>query len=267
MNQPMTPPPPPTTPPPSATPAKKGLPTLAWVAIGCGGLILVAALVVGGLLFWGARKAQEGLASFEDNPEMAAAEMLVRFNPQLELVEKDEEAGTLTIRDKKSGEVITADVDEISEGRLSFKTGDEETTVTFGPNEGDAGEGLRVTTSGDEGTSELKIGGVDVDDIPDWVPVYPGAEPTGTFLNRSPDTVTGAFSLSTTDSPDEILEYYAEVIEDLGLELDRTSFSQGGTEGGSVGGSSDDGSRELRVTAIGNAEGETAVSINFSHSP
>ena len=98
---------------------KKGLSPWAWVAIGCGGLLLVAMIVmmVGGMFV--AKKVGDFAEDFEENPA-AAAEMLIKMNPDLELVDSDRDAGTMTIRNKEDGEVITVNYEDIEKGKLSF---------------------------------------------------------------------------------------------------------------------------------------------------
>jgi hypothetical protein len=93
-------------PPPPGSPQapKKGLSPLAWVGIGCAVLFVLGLLVLGGIVGVGGYFAKKAAAKFEKNPTMAAAEMVVRLNPDLELVSSDEKTNTLTIKDKKTGE-------------------------------------------------------------------------------------------------------------------------------------------------------------------
>jgi len=52
---------------------------------------------------------------------MATAELMVKANPDLDLVESDAEAGTLTIRNRRTGEEVTMSAKDIQEGRVQFK--------------------------------------------------------------------------------------------------------------------------------------------------
>jgi hypothetical protein len=79
------------------TPKKKGLPTIAWIGIGCGVLALVMAVVVGSVVLWGFGKVKE--AGFDpelmkENPALAMARMAINASPDLEEVEYDEESTT-----------------------------------------------------------------------------------------------------------------------------------------------------------------------------
>jgi hypothetical protein len=251
-----TPPPPPA----GATPKKKGLSPLAWVGIGCGGLLLLAiiAFVVAGAigLSWLGGKAKE----FEDNPAMASAKLMVRMNPELELVEADDEAGTLTIRNKETGEVMTVGLDEIEEGRIRFESEDGE-EITLGMEEGEEGEGA-FTVRDESGNTRMRIGAGGEEDIPSWVPRYEGAEAQGTMYQQSGGEVSGGFSFETEDSPDEVLDYFAEAFADAGLEETGRSSSQVG-EGRYATINGEGGGRTVGVMVT--SEGETTqVVVSYS---
>jgi hypothetical protein len=252
--------PPPATPPPAASPAKKkGLSPLAWVGIGCGALVLIAIIVfAAGVMFVG-KKARDLAGDFESNPAMAAAKLAVQLNPELEVVESDEEAGTLTVRNKKTGEVLTLDLEEIEQGKLGVLTGEgKEATVTFGGAEG----GVEIEAEQEGTTSRLRFGaGAGADDIPSWVPIYPGTEPASNFTSTTDEGTQGAFSLSTSDAPDEVLDWYAEEVQDLGMTPERSTFSTPASRGGLISGEA--GGRQLNVTVMSQAEG-TLVTVTFS---
>lgn len=257
MNQPTAPPPPPPAQhAPAPPPQKKGLSPLAWVGIGCGGLLVIALLVfvVGGMLV--AKKARDVVGDFEGNPAMAAAEAVVRLNPELELVESDREAGTLTIRNERTDEVITVDLEDVENGNFGFDVDGEESRVSFGE------EGIEVTSEADGKTSRVKIGGGDASEIPDWVPIYPGTEPASTFVSSQGGSTSGAFALNTEDRPEDVLEWYTGELDDLGVsEPSRSSFEAGDTRGGSITGKSDSG-RQLNVSAMARDEG-TVITVTF----
>ena len=84
-------------------PAKKGLPVWAWVGIGCGALVVVVLIVVTVAGFLVANKVKDVAADFEKNPAMATARMIVKLNPDLEEVSTDDEEGTITVRNTKTG--------------------------------------------------------------------------------------------------------------------------------------------------------------------
>lgn len=105
---PMPPPPPPA--------VRKGIPALGWIGIGCGTLVVIAVIASAVLIGW----CQRTLGDFTGNPEKAAAEMIVRFHPDLTLVGSDDAKGEMTVR-TSSGEEVTVSYKEISEGRFSVR--------------------------------------------------------------------------------------------------------------------------------------------------
>jgi hypothetical protein len=95
-------------------PPKKGLSTCAKIAIGC----LVALLVVmGGCaiatymgLSWLGGKAKSFAEDMEKNPDavlVKTVEFALKLNPEVEVVSSDPKNGTITLREKKSGKVVT----------------------------------------------------------------------------------------------------------------------------------------------------------------
>lgn len=117
--------------------------------------IIAVVLVIG----WGARKVNEVAQDFQENPAKKAAEMVVKFNPDLEMVSSDEVAGTMTIKMKDTGEEVTLDYQDIADGKFSVTTAEGTTTVD--------GSGGKVTTTTPEGTTVVGGGG-GVEQMPDW---------------------------------------------------------------------------------------------------
>ena len=236
---------------------KKGMSPWAWVAIGCGGLIVVFAIVVSLSGMFLAKKAADFVEDVQENPE-AAAEMLIKMNPDLELVESDRDAGTITIREKDSGEVITVNYEDIKEGKLTFET--DEGEMTFSASE-DSEEGLfTVTTDGEE---TMRVGSSDMDSLPDWVPVFPGGTTTGTYSATTPDGVSGSFQLTSSESVDDVLAFYVEQFEDDEWSVQKTEYSGPDGKGGQVIASVED--RTVMVILSTSEEGTQAM-VNYNDS-
>jgi hypothetical protein len=232
---------------------KKGLSPLAWIAIGCAGLVVIGilAVTVGGVFV--ARKAKDVIEDFEKNPAKAAAQAVVRFNPELEMVESDDEAGTMTVRNTRTGEVATLDFNEIAEGRFSWETAEGKVQLDVTDEEGG---GLRMTTP--EG--EARIGGGAGAQVPDWVPRYPDTEIKGAYSSRSGEEESGAFSFETTDSPSEVLDSLQERLEDEGYEVTRQTYEAAGQEPqGSLSAERADAQRTITVVATRQGSTTTAA--------
>ena len=247
--------------PPPAPAKKKGLHPLVWVAIGCGGLIL---LILIGMFAAGAfvvHKAKGWVEKAEANPALAAAEMVVRMNPELELVAKDADAGTMTIRNKKDGETITLSFDEIAKGNFSFEKDGERTEIRF--QKDDEGGTLRI--EGPDG--EMVFGAnVDRENLPGWVPLYPGATFEGQGFMKTGDAVRGAFVQKSTASPQEVAAFYRERFSELSIPVQTiTSDSDEGGEMIWLNGS--EGERSLSVHVGKDEEGKTAIQVSFTGTP
>jgi len=204
---------------------KKGLGALAWIAIGCGGLIIIAFVVMSAGVWFAGKKIKGMAEDFEENPAKSAAELIVKMNPELELVESDDDEGTITIRVKESGEVATFDYSEIEKGKLSFESS--EGSVKFDATA--EGEGGVFTVETDEGTTQWGAG-VDVTDELDWFPEYPDTTNVQTaFSQQMEGQASGAFSFSTSDSASEVLAFYSKELEDAGFSVQENVSTQGGT--------------------------------------
>ena len=241
-------------------PAKKGIPGWAWIGIGCAALVMVVLIVVmvGG--FFVARKVQDVAADFEENPALATARMIVKLNPELEEISTDEEAGTMTIRNSKTGEEITVNFEDIEEGRFSFTTDEGEITV-------DASEmkesGSLKVTDGD-GAVVFSTGGAVSEDVPSWVPVYPGSDPTSRHTMRTEEEQTGGFELETSASVKEALDFYKAALEAEGYEVAVNTFTQDDSEGGMVNGSHSEKGRNVVAIFSSDSGGPTKIVISYS---
>jgi hypothetical protein len=248
---------PPQPPPSAAPPKKKGLPPLAWVAIGCGALIVIAGLVVMGLVGFAGYKLKQVAKDIEDKPVTTIARMYALANPELELVEADEETRRITFRNTKTGETLTVDADDIKEGRISFETPQGKMTIDA---EGGQESGT-VTLTTEEGTAVLR-GGTDAEGVPDWVPRYPGAEVTGTFSMDAGDVESGTFVQATDDSIAEVAAWFEGELEGAGYAVQSHSMSGGGRVQRTLIATSDATSRTVTVT-VGTSDGRTQAAVQY----
>ena len=240
-------------------PERKGLHPLAWVGIGCGVIlvIVVIAMLIGG--FFLARTVKNVAEDFENNPGLAAARFVVKASPELEEVETDEDAGTMTIRNKKTGELITVNFDDIKEGRFSWTADGEEVSVDVS----DAESGTVKIESSDGDGFQLTTGDAVNAEIPDWVPVYPGTEPKNRGSMKTNETVSGNYTTTTDDGVDEVLEYFRESLESAGYEVNVNTFSSDDTGGGMINGSLESEGRTV-VVIVGTDDGATGITVTHT---
>lgn len=250
---------PPGAPQPPA-PQKKGLSALAWVGIGCGVIIvLMVIFLVGGGVY---------LKHRFGNPR-GLAELVVRANPDLEVEKVDDQNQSLTIRNKKTGEVGTISFADIKNGKLNFKS--DKGSATFGLNTGDKDQGLTIKTTDDKGKeSTLNFNAGAAKDVPSWVPMYPGASTQqGGFSASSGEGKGGTLILSSSDSTDKVAAYYESEMKKAGFDVQKMTFSAGNNEGATnLTGTSADKKRTLTVgvTKSSGSNG-TGVSVSWAEKP
>ncbi len=230
------------------------------MAIGCGVILVIGAIVVVGMVGAGAWFAKKQLAKFEDNPAVAAAELAVRANPDLEVVESDPKAGTLTVRNTKTGEVVTWNAEDIEQGKFSITTS--EGTATF---EGSAGEGQFKITN--EKGEEVVIS-AGAKDLPSWLPAYPGGKVEGSYDAATQEGRTAAFTVTTSDPAERVLAFYDTALQTSGLAVQKSTYESGGKlAGGTVTGSSSDEKRTVNVMVSAGDAGQTTAVVTFTEKP
>lgn len=184
----MNPPPAPPFHPPVPPAPKKGLSPLAWTGIGCGTLLLIVLALTVGAGILAVKKVKE----FAANPEKAAAELIVRANPELEKISSDDKTGVITVRTKK-GETLTLNYKDVADGKISFT---------------------------DSSGVETRIGGgQNIDDVPAWVPRAPKTtNVTSVFTNVTGGKASGLYVSETSADRDEIEQFFKDEADRLGLE-------------------------------------------------
>ena len=88
------------TPPPAAQ--KKGLGPLAWIGIGCGGIIVLGIIALILVSVWGAGQAKQ----IAENPTKWTATLMTKV-PGFEMVEQDDAGKRYTVKETKTGKLTT----------------------------------------------------------------------------------------------------------------------------------------------------------------
>lgn len=208
------------------------MPALAWVGIGCGGLLILA-IIAGAIIF---SKLKGKIDEFSKNPEKAAAEFVVSMNPELEMVSQDEEAGEMTIRTKDGGEV-TLSYQDIAEGKI---------TVT------------------DKDGNKTRIGSADLSQVPEWVPRPPDlTDAVSTFHSEAGGKTIGQFSGKSAMGAGDLSSFHESAASGLGLTTSRSgSTTAGGTTVTTLNFSG--GARSLTVVITEKTGEPTQVNTNYS---
>jgi hypothetical protein len=100
--------------------------------------------------------------------------------------------------------------------------------------------------------------------VPEWVPLYPDAEPTNRHTMKAGGESSGGFEIETAASVDEVLEFYRSTLEGQGYTVSVNTYSQDQTSGGMVNGSHADAGRNVIAIVSSENDGPTKVGVNFS---
>ena len=214
----------------------------------------------------GAESFSEFVEDLKDDPARAAAETMIRMNPELDLIRTDESAGTVTVRNNKTGEEATLNFADIAEGRFSMTTSEGEYSIDAADAVAEAAAGGEggVTFKGPEG--ETRFGATaSLGDVPDWVPVYPGGSDTqSAYQTTTGGGLSGAVSSKTADSVQMVVDHYKKVFEDTGYAIGAQSMTQAGDGAvGSISGELAEEERSLNVAVIKQGD-ETQIILNYT---
>jgi hypothetical protein len=218
----------------------KGLGTMAWLGIGCGAIALIGIILAVFAVGTCTHRLKKFANDAQKNPEKAAAEMMVKFNPDLELVSENDATGEMTVRNKRSGEEITMSYRDIKEGKFTVK--DAEGNV-------------------------MQVGGkADISKLPAWVPRYPGANAQGGMAQSSntEGKTEGMITLTSSDAPGKIVEYFKTEGQKAGLSnAEANNMNINGQEISTLELSGD--GKQLTVTATkGSGESTTTISLVYT---
>jgi hypothetical protein len=239
-------------------PPQKKSNALVWVLVGCGAFLIIGviAVVLGGYFFLNKAK-EAGLdpALIEKKPALAVAKMVVAANPDVEMVSVDDEKGLITVRDKKTGETVTVNLEEAESGKITFKGHDKGEEVSLeAKGEGEQGS-LEIKTG--EGTA--KFGNVSIDKLPDWLPVYPGVEVQGSYAAESKGSLTGGFHFLTSDTPEKVIGFYEDGLKRAGMSVNTNILQQNGKVAGGM--ATSEGANKKRTATINAVAGESGTQV------
>ncbi|BCU77271.1 hypothetical protein llg_19860 [Luteolibacter sp. LG18] len=193
---------------------------MAWVGIGCGGIVIlgvVGVVLLGGFIFSKAKDAMK-------NPGKASAELMVRANKDLEKVSENESTGEMTVRVKSTGEEVTLKYDDLAKGRFTVK-----------------GKDGKV----------IQLGNGDLAKVPAWVPRYPAITDEASALQAEDATQsTGMLTFTTADPLEDVKLFYKAEADKLSLSSSSdSSFELNGEKNLSLHYSG--GKREITINAFG----------------
>lgn len=202
----------------------KGLPALAWMGIGCAGIIFIGIVCVMLAGFWGYGK----MKTFASMPGKTGAELVIRMNHDLEKISENDVTREMTLRVKSTGKLITLKYDDLARGHFpQFVKGD-------------------------------------LAKVPSWVPHYPAAADEAAAMQlEDANQVSGVLTFTTSDSIVAIKKFYEEEAGKLGFGDRRSScLNIGGTENLSL--ECSGGKRAVSVSVAGKSGGLLNVLVGYT---
>ena len=187
-----------------------------------------------------------------------AAELALRLNPEVDVISSDPAAGTITVREKKTGKEVTFNLEDIKAGKFSITADGEKTSIDMDAT-GENGGQMKVVT--DQGTAVFGAGG---GKTPEWIPAYPGGRTEGVANIEAQGEKSGTFTLRTADPPDAVLAFFESKLKAVGFEVQKASLSYNGAPSGTLNASAD--KRQLSITAAAQ-DGETQALVTYNEKP
>ncbi len=244
---------------PPAPPKSSGTKIFLWIAGIVGGILLISFASCAVLGFYAMhRMKQAGFDSdlMKKNPALATAKMAVLLNRDTEMVSSDDNAGTIVVRDKKTGKVVTMKFDPQKKSMVVTDENGKTTSMTT------TGEGANASMEmkGPDGTMKIGAGS---DKAPDWVPVYPGSSPQNTFSASSGAEQSGSYTFVTKDTVDKVVSFYGDSLKSADFAVSNLTTNSDGKAGGMVSGENKASKRTVVVGLSTETDG-THVNVTFS---
>jgi hypothetical protein len=199
---------------------KKGMSPLAWILVGCGGLVLIGGIAFGIFLFWAGKKVKTLAEEAEKDPGLLLAKTIGATNPEIEFVGREGEM--YTFRNEKTGEEISISLDDLKQGKISVTSAEGTSELTFSEENGQA-EFKMETPDG----SYTSSGGGDLSQLPEWLSLPEGAEVMSHIHQNTSTQTGGMLTLKLAGDLDSSAAYYRQSMAGQGFELAESSFSSG----------------------------------------
>jgi hypothetical protein len=246
---------------PPAPQKSSGAKILLWIVGIIVGLLLISFASCAVLGFYAMHKVKQ--AGFDSdlvkkNPALATAKMAVTMSPDTEIVSSDDNAGTIVVRDKKTGKVVTMKFDPQKKSMVVTDENGKTTSLTA------TGEGANTSMEMKSSEGTMKIGGSDK--APDWVPMYPGSSPQSTFSASNGAEQSGSYAFVTKDAPDKVIAFYGDSLKSAGFAVSNMTSNSEGKVGGMVSGEDKTNKRTVAVI-LGSENDGTHVNVTFSIKP
>ena len=231
--------------------APKKTSPIVWILLGVVGFfVLIGFVAMAGIGFLAHKVAQ--------NPALAITKLVTAANPDIQVVSTDEGANTITLRDKRSGETMTMNFDDVKKGKIVFKGNNGQQATIQAHGEGQNGT-LEINSP--DGT--VKFGAGAAAKTPAWVPAYPGVAPQSTFSMQGGDGSGGSFQFTTKDSAKDVLSFYEQRLKQDGFGITANITGNTDTASGGMISAEDAATKRTVIVTVGAEKDATSVNVLF----
>lgn len=234
---PPPPPPPPSAPPPPPADAPKKSNTAVKVIVI---ILIVLFLIIAGCVgacVYGLKKAKDYSEEAQKNPAYAAIKLAATIHPEIQIVSKNDQTGMITLRNKKTGEVVTLDTsaytpDSIGHALDQFAKGVKIPEAPKNSSSDDSGSSSSSDEKSNDSTKSSAADESSDDDsvsparatamanvlkkFPAYVPTYAGGVTREATLNSFGGYTTGTYAFTTSDKPEKVVDFYEKKIHAAG---------------------------------------------------
>jgi hypothetical protein len=277
------PPPPPSAPPPpppaAAAPAKGSNRTLIIVLCILGAILVIIGGCVTTCTYFVHKKAKEYSMDAKKDPQFATVNMIASLTPNLQVVSKDPEARKITIRNKKTGETVTLDLNDLSADKMEkamqqFAKGQKVTLATKSDSE--ASEQAAAPAKEEEQPAPAKPAEESISParasanaavlkkFPAFLPAYRGGKTLEASLQTIAGTTIGNYAFTTGDPVETVADFYEKTLTDAGFTV--VSKDSGTDENGATASilANHAGPQIMATIAAKIDQGKTHVDIGFT---
>jgi hypothetical protein len=179
--------------------------------------------------------------------------MVTAMNKDYETVSSNDRTGTIVVREKSTGKVMTMKFDPVSKKMVITTDDGKQSSLTI---DGSGASGGGVSVQSADG-STVKYGNAAGNNVPSWVPVYPGSSPTGTVSATNADGSQNTFTFKSPDSASKVIAYYTDQLKAAGFTITMTTT----TEQGGLVQATDEGKKHTINVMVGTSGDGTETGI------
>lgn len=238
---------------PQGQPPAKKTSVWVWILGGIAIFLFAITLTCGVVAYMGVRMIKN--AGFDSdlmkrNPGLAMAKMVTAMNPDYETVKTNDREGTIVVREKSTGKLVTMKFDPDSKKMVITNSDGKQASVSIDGSGANGG----VTLQSADGTVKF---GNSTNNAPSWVPVYPGSSPQGTMSSTNAEGSQNTFRFESKDPAPKVLTFYSDSLKAAGFSINMTTT----TDQGGVLQASDEGKKRTIIVTVGTSADGTETGV------